>query len=74
MSINKLKLVFLDMLFRNNCNMSNYIHGVPRVQDVSLKGLIAPASYVAEDGLNGHQWEEKSLVYEGSMPQCRRMP
>jgi hypothetical protein len=27
---------------------------------------MAPAAYVAEDGLVGHQWEER--------PQCRGMP
>jgi hypothetical protein len=25
-------------------------------------GLMAPAAYVAEDGLVGHQWEERPLV------------
>jgi hypothetical protein len=25
-------------------------------------GLMAPAAYVAEDDLVGHQWEEKPLV------------
>jgi len=24
--------------------------------------LMAPAAYVAEDGLDGHQWEEKPLA------------
>jgi len=35
---------------------------------------MAPAVYVAEDGLVGHQWEEKSLVLcQGWTPptQCR---
>jgi hypothetical protein len=36
------------------------------------------ATYVAEDGLVGHQWEERPLglrVYcEDSMPQCRGIP
>jgi hypothetical protein len=27
-----------------------------------MMGLMAPAAYVAEDGLVGHQWEERSLV------------
>ena len=36
--------------------------------------LVALAIYVAEDGLVGHQWEERPLVYEGSMPQYRGMP
>jgi hypothetical protein len=27
-----------------------------------LVGLMAPAAYVAEDGLVGHQWEERPLV------------
>jgi hypothetical protein len=34
---------------------------------------MAPAAYVAEDGLVGHQWEERPLVPVGSMPQCRGM-
>jgi hypothetical protein len=33
---------------------------------------MAPAAYVAEDSLVGHQCEERSC--EGSMPQCRGMP
>jgi hypothetical protein len=37
--------------------------------------LMAPAVYVAEDGLVGHQWEERGpWSCEGSMPQCRGMP
>jgi hypothetical protein len=36
--------------------------------------LVALAIYVAEVGLVGHQWEERPLSYEGSMPQCRGMP
>jgi hypothetical protein len=35
---------------------------------------MAPAPYVAEDGLVGHQWEESPWSCEGSMPQCRRIP
>jgi hypothetical protein len=35
---------------------------------------MAPAAYVAEDGLVGHQWKERPLVLEGLMPQCRGMP
>ena len=31
------------------------------------------AAYVAEDGLLGHQWEERPLVL-CSVPQYRRMP
>jgi hypothetical protein len=27
-----------------------------------MVGLMAPAAYVAEDGLVSHQWEEKPLV------------
>jgi len=34
---------------------------------------MAPAAYVAEDGLVGHQWEERPWSCEGSMPQCRGM-
>ena len=32
---------------------------------------MAPAVYVAEDGLVGHQWVKRPLMCEGSMPQCR---
>jgi hypothetical protein len=35
---------------------------------------VAPVAYVADDGLVGHQWEERPLSSEGSMPQYRRMP
>jgi hypothetical protein len=35
---------------------------------------MALSAYVAEDGLLSHQWEERPLVCEGSMPQCRGMP
>ena len=35
---------------------------------------MALAAYVADDGLVGHQWEERPLSCEGSMPQYRRMP
>jgi hypothetical protein len=31
-------------------------------QRVHMEGLIAPATYVAEDGLVGHKWEERPLV------------
>jgi hypothetical protein len=41
---------------------------------VHMEGPMAPVEYVAEDGLVKHQWEEKSLIWEGSMPQCREMP
>jgi hypothetical protein len=29
-----------------------------------MEGPMAPATYVAEDGLVGHQWVERSLVLE----------
>jgi len=32
---------------------------IPRVH---RDGCLAPAAYVAEDGLGGHQWEERPLV------------
>jgi hypothetical protein len=35
---------------------------------------MSPAAYVAEDGLVGHQWEERPLSCEDSMPQYRGMP
>lgn len=34
---------------------------------------MASAAHVAEDGLVGHQWEEKPWSCEGSMPQGRGM-
>jgi hypothetical protein len=30
-------------------------------QRVHTEGPMAPATYVAEDGLVGHQWEERTL-------------
>jgi hypothetical protein len=35
---------------------------------------MALSAYVAEDGLVGHQWEERPLVCEVSMSQYRGMP
>jgi len=35
---------------------------------------LAPAAYIAEDGLVGHQWEENPLVLPRLNPQCRGMP
>jgi hypothetical protein len=35
---------------------------------------VSLAAYVTEDGLVGHQWEERPLVLEDSMPQYKRMP
>ena len=35
---------------------------------------MALAKYVAEDGQVGHQWEEKPLICEGSIPQYSGMP
>ena len=37
-----------------------------------MVGLMALSSYVAEDGLVSHQWEERS--FEGPVPQYRGMP
>jgi hypothetical protein len=31
-------------------------------QRVYLEGPMVPATYIAEDGLVGHQWEDSSLV------------
>jgi hypothetical protein len=39
-----------------------------------LKGPMAPATYVAEDGLGGYQWNQRHLICEGWMPQHRGMP
>ena len=38
-----------------------------------MEGLMAPAVYVAEDGLVRYQWETGSWSHEGSMPHYRRM-
>jgi hypothetical protein len=35
---------------------------------------VSLAAYVAEDGLVGHQWEERPLVCKDYMPQYRGMP
>jgi hypothetical protein len=34
-------------------------------QRVHIKGPMAPATYVAEDGIVGHQWEEWPLGLRG---------
>jgi hypothetical protein len=34
---------------------------------------LAPAAYVAKDGLVSHQWEEMPFSCEGFKPQCRVM-
>jgi len=34
---------------------------------------ITPGAYVAEDGLVGHQWEEKPLLLPRLDPQCMGM-
>jgi hypothetical protein len=34
----------------------------PPNKENSLEGPMTPAAYVAEDGLVGHQWEERPLV------------
>jgi hypothetical protein len=36
--------------------------------------LMAPAVHVAEDALVGHQWEQRPLSYECSIPQCEGVP
>jgi hypothetical protein len=35
---------------------------------------LASTAYVGLDGLVGHQWEDRPLVWEGSMLQYRGMP
>jgi hypothetical protein len=39
-----------------------------------MKGTMAPATYVAEGGLDGYQWEERTLVMGRLNAQCRGMP
>ena len=34
----------------------------PPTKEYNMEGLMAPAAYVAEDGLAGHKWEERPLV------------
>jgi hypothetical protein len=34
-------------------------------QRVHMEGPMAPAAYVAEDGIVGHQWEERPLGLRG---------
>jgi hypothetical protein len=46
-------------------------HGEAFQNRVYMEVRIAPAIYLAEDGLVGHQWEEKPLVLGGMMPECR---
>ena len=42
---------------------------------VHMVGPMAPAAHVAEDGLGGHQWEERPLALRRLyMPQCTGMP
>jgi hypothetical protein len=33
-------------------------------QRVHVEGSMTPATYVPEDGFDGHQWEERPLVLE----------
>jgi hypothetical protein len=39
-----------------------------------LPRAMSLVAYVAEDGLVGHQWEERPLVLGRSYAQYRRMP
>ena len=39
-----------------------------------MEGPIAPATYVAEDGLVEHHEQRGPWSCVGSMPQCRRIP
>jgi hypothetical protein len=34
----------------------------PPTKEYTQRGPMAPATYVAEDGLVGYQWEERPLV------------
>ncbi|KRY94964.1 hypothetical protein T4B_4070 [Trichinella pseudospiralis] len=36
--------------------------GLKELKGVHMEGPMAPAAYVAEDGLVSHQWEERPLV------------
>jgi hypothetical protein len=47
--------------------------GLNHKQRELMGGTMAPAAYVAEDGLVGHQWEEGPWSFGGLMPQCRGM-
>ena len=41
-------------------------------QRIYMEEPMAPAAYIAEDGLVWHQWEETPLVLWRLMPQCRK--
>jgi len=44
------------------------------IQRVHMRRPMTPAAYVAEDGLVGHQWDEKPLVLPMlDPPQCKGM-
>ena len=43
-------------------------------QRVHMERAMAPAEYVAEDGVIGRQWEVQSLGLRLFNAQCRRMP
>ena len=51
---------------KNNINQPTRHPRAPRNlttnQRIHLEGPMAPAVYLAEDGLVGHQWEERPLV------------
>jgi hypothetical protein len=44
----------------------------PPTKEYTWREPMATAAYVAEDGLIGHQQDDRPL--EGSMPECCRMP
>jgi hypothetical protein len=39
--------------------------GLNHQQMSTPEGTMAPSEYVAEDGLEGHQWEKRPLFCEG---------
>jgi hypothetical protein len=43
----------------------------PPAKEYTWRKAMAPAAYVAEDGLVGHHWKKRSS--EGSITQCRGM-
>ena len=53
---------------------SQRTQGLPTNQRIHTEGPMVLASCVAEDGLVGHKWEERSLGLRMFMPQCRETP
>jgi hypothetical protein len=57
-------LLSLQPHWKNNMNqpVPPELPGTKQPTRVYMEGPMTPAAYVAEDGLVGHQWEERLLV------------